>query len=102
MIYSFDKTFVPFFFFLFKDFKQIYCYFLHIINSVHIHIFVLKSGETALDIAMKQDHKSRVTELLKKQMMQVLQVLIFATNAYGCIADCKLDRASYCVLLWPL
>ena len=67
-----------------------------------MHICVLKSGETALDIAMKRDQNSRVTELLKKQTMQVLQVLIFATNAYGCIADCKLDRASYCLLLWPL
>ena len=67
-----------------------------------MQIFVLKSGETALDIAMKRDHKSRVTELLKKQIIQVLQALVSATNAYGCITDFKLDRASYCLLLWPL
>lgn len=42
-------------------------------------IFNLQNGETALDIAMKQDPKSKVTELLKNYMIQVLLVLMFVT-----------------------
>ena len=44
---------------------------------------LLKSGDTALDIAMKIDPESKVAKLLKEKMMQVLQILIFnlSTNS---------------------
>ena len=41
-----------------------------------MYICVLQSGETALDIAMKRDQTSKVTELLKTQMIRVLLLLI--------------------------
>ena len=61
------------FFFFFKGsaiFKVVHIY------LAQIYICVLQSGETALDIAMKKDQTSKVTELLKTQMILVLLVLI--------------------------